>query len=357
MKECRECGFPDRFASLFEWRSDGTILMTQQGALLRLALLDADELQALFDRLSDSLGFSVNPLLVEAQSRVGKAIYANRPIPFLKYVPRSRFTRPQWAIKAAIQVLGRDIAAIGYGVVKVDSYRAGDHLTVRVENACLPERVVGSFIGAVEVVEDKPMTADYHMDGGKLTIEVRASETNGTAAQRLYLDKIAPARGALDYDRCSGCGAPIKAARTIRWDRQRGIILDGSSGHRDVMFAVQSLNALQRELEAELGEQVPEIMYDAQLELSRGAPGASMGGERGTFWDGYLIGLALRGMGYPDSFTSEGGTIDIEISNAYNQTLYAARVAAAFEATAGKPSRITWRKLDADSAAYNISEA
>lgn len=60
MKQCGECGFPEWFAGLFEWRSDGTILMNQRGALLQLALIDADELQALFDNLSETIGFSVD---------------------------------------------------------------------------------------------------------------------------------------------------------------------------------------------------------------------------------------------------------------------------------------------------------
>jgi len=146
MKQCKECGFPARFADLFQWRGDGTILMESQGAVLRLALLDADELQA-----------------------------------------------------------------------------------------------------------------------------------------------------------------PAKAAKTIEWDRERGAILDRPSGHRDVMFAVQSLNALQRELEAELGEQVRDIMCATQLDLSRRSPGDSLTDEQGTFWDAHTLGLALRGMGYPITFTSRMG--------------------------------------------------
>jgi hypothetical protein len=358
MKQCKECGLPARFAGLFQWRGDGTILMKRQGAVLRLALLDADELQALFDSLSEKIGFSVDHILVEAQRRVGKAIYANRPIPFIKFVPHNRVARPEWALKAAVQFLGRDIAAIGYGVVKVDSYRSGDHLSVRVENACLPPRLVGSFVGATEVVEGVPMTADYRMEGDTLIIDVRRSEEKDRAEEeRLYLDKVSPTHGTLAYDRCVLCGAPVKAAKTIRWDRERGMILDRSSGHRDVMFAVQSLNALQRELEAELGEQVRDIMYDTQLDLSRRSPGDLLAGKQGTFWDGFLLGLALRGMGYPDDFDFEDGRVIVEISNAYNQTLYAARIAAAMEARSGRPSAIDWTERGWDKASFTISEA
>ena len=357
MKQCKECGFPARFAGLFQWRGDGTILMKQQGAVLRLALLDADELQALFDRLSQKIGFSVDHILVEAQRQVGKAIYANRPIPFMKFVPHNRMARPQWALKAAVQFLGRDIAAIGYGVVKVDSYRTAEHLKVRVENACLPPRLVGSFVGATEVVEGVPMTSDYRTEGDTLFIDIRRSSEKDQAEERLYLEQVGQARGTLAYERCAVCGAPVKAARTIQWDREHGAILDRPSGHRDVMFAVQSLNALQRELEAELGEQVRDIMYDTQLELSGRSPGDPLADEQGNFWDGYLLGLALRGMGYPDDCDFGDGTVTVEISNAYNQTLYAARIAAAMEARTGKPSAIDWIERGGDSAAFTISEA
>jgi len=358
MKQCGECGFPARFASLFEWRGDGTILMKEHGgALLQIALLDAHELQDLFDGLSETMGFSVDRILVDAQRRVGKAIYANRPIPFMKYVPHSRITRPQFAIKAAIDVLGKDIAAIGFGVVHVDSYRSGDHLSVHVENACLAPRLVGSFLGATEVVEGVPMKAEYRMDGDTLTIDIRRSEEEEQAEERLYLEEVAPSRVSLTYERCDECGAPVKVARMIDWDRERGRIEDKATGHRCVMFAVQSLNALQRELEAELGPGVRDVLYDMQVRLPSKALGASVADGRGSFWDDYLLGLALRGLGYPDSFESGEGVVEVEISNAYNQTLYAARIAAAFEARTGKRSRIAWQKRESDSAAYSISEA
>lgn len=358
MKQCSECGFPARFASLFEWRGDGTIMMKEHGgALLQIALLDANELQDLFDGLTETMGFTVDHVLVEAQRRVGKAIYANRPIPFMKYIPHSRITRPQFAIKAAVDVLGKDIAAIGFGVVHVDSYRSGDHLSVHVDNACLAPRLVGSFLGAVEMVEGVPMKAEYRMEGDILTIDVTRSDEQNHAEERLYLEEVAPARVSLSYERCDECGAPVKVARMIEWDRERGRIEDKATGHRCVMFAVQSLNALQRELEAELGPGVRDFLYDMQVKLSGQAQGASVTNGRGSFWDDYLLGLALRGLGYPDSFASGEGSVEVEISNAYNQTLYAARIAAALEARTGKRSRITWSIRESDSAAYTITEA
>jgi len=48
-------------------------------------------------------------------------------------------------------------------------------------------------------------------------------------------------------------------------------------------------------------------------------------------------------MGYPDSFDSDESSATVKISNACNQTLYAAR--------------ITWHKRDKDSSEYTISEA
>jgi hypothetical protein len=272
-------------------------------------------------------------------------------------VPHSRLTRPQWLIKAVIDVLGSDISAISFGVVKVDSYRAGDHLSLHVDNACLAPRLVGSFLGACEVVEGVPMTADYSVVGDTLTIHVRRSEELDLAEERLYLEEVEPARASLTYSRCGECGAPVKAAAMIEWDKEGGRIIDSDTGHRDVMFAVQSLNALQRELEAELGPGVRDVLYDTQLELSRCAIGETKAGMARSSWDDYLLGLALRGMGYPDSFVSDEGTATVEISNACYQTLYAARIAASLESRTGKPTEIAWRKREKDSSAYTITEA
>ena len=98
-------------------------------------------------------------------------------------------------------------------------------------------------------------------------------------------------------------------------------------------------------------------MYTTQLDLSRRSPGDSLADGQGNFWDGYLLGLALRGMGYPDLCDFADGTVTVEISNAYNQTLYAARIAAAMEAGSGRPSAIHWTERGTDLAAFTISEA
>ncbi|MBU1671799.1 MAG: hypothetical protein KKF41_02425 [Actinobacteria bacterium] len=357
MKQCAECGFPARFADFFEWRGDGTIVMKQRGVLLQIALLDADELQSLFDSVSEEIGVSVDHTLVEAQRRVGKAIYAIRPIPLIDHIPHNRLTRPQWAIKAIIDRVGRDLAAIGFGVVRVQTYRAGENMSLRVENACLAPRLVGSFLGAVEVVEGVPMKADYRLDGDTLTIDVSRSDEPDTEVERFYLEQVRPAGMSLDYDRCSRCGAPLKIARMIDWDQARGRIIDRNTGHRDVMFAVQSLNALQRELEAELGASVAEIMYRAQVEISRQSPGGSPVDMRGSFWDGFFLGMALRGMGHPDSFESDEGGISVKISNAYNDTLFAARVAAACEARTGKPGELTWGDREKETVSFTVRGA
>lgn len=355
MRQCGDCAFPTRYAKLFEWRSDGTIVMKEKGAFLQLALLDADELQGLFDRLSEAIGFSVDHILVEAQRRVGKAILANKPMRFVKFIPRSRVTRPEPAIRAMMQFAARDLKAIGFGDLKLDSYRAGDHMTVRVRNACLAPRLAGSILGAYEVLEGIPATVEYAWEGDTLVIRLARADEKDFGEERLYLEEPRGITGTVSYQRCVRCTTPLKAAKMLEWDFAGGRMLNKATGHREVMFAVQSLGALQRELASELGAEVRDTLYDAQLELARESlPGAVADG-RGSFWDGYLRSMALRGMGYPSTFSSSEDSVDVTISNAYNQTLYAARLAAALEARTGARSEIDWKRRDKEESAYSIT--
>jgi hypothetical protein len=65
--------------------------------------------------------------------------------------------------------------------------------------------------------------------------------------------------------------------------------------------------------------------------------------------------MGLRGFGYPSVFESKGDSISVVMKNAYNQDLYAARLAAALERIAGQESTIDWEKREQTSAVYSIS--
>ena len=356
MRKCRDCDFPKKFAKFFDWRSDGTIVSTDRTRTRsQITFLEAGELEGLFKDLTETIGIDIDRIFIQAQKDIGKALYANLPIRHMKRVPNNRFVRPQFFARLLVSLIRADIAGLGDGIVSLDDYVAGVTLAVRFKNPVVYPLLVGSAAGIYESIEDMPSSqVTYGLEGGDLVIRL----THGTEApadrERLYLDEVKEGSGPLRYDRCADCGVPLDAAKTFEWDIKRGIIRNRRTGRRDVVVAVQSVNALLRELENELGEDVPQLVYDHQKALSAKKLEGVDVGEPAAFLERRPREMALRGLGYPSVFEFDGASLSVEMKNAYNQELYAAKLAAALEKATGKPSTIEWSKREPGLSTYRI---
>lgn len=359
MRKCRECDFPKKFAKFFDWRSDGTIVSTDRTKTRsQITFLEAAELDGLFTDLSGTIGMNIDRFLIQAQKNIGKALYANLPIRHMKRVPTTRWLRPQWLARLLVSAIATDIAGLGDGRVRLDSYEAGKTLVLRFRNAIIAPILTGSAAGIYESIEEMPSAhVEYGFEASELVIRL----SHGTATEveetgRLYLDEIKPGNGPVSYERCCQCNVPLEAARAFKWDIEHGIITNITTGQRDVVFAVQSLNAILRELTSEIGEELTQLVYDHQKAYTGRALADARVEEPGAFVEDRLKDMALRGLGYPTASEFSGNELSVEIGNAYNQVLYAAKLAAAFEKATGGASAIEWRTKEPDKGAYVIRE-
>jgi len=203
---------------------------------------------------------------------------------------------------------------------------------VRFRNPVVIPLLVGSLAGIYESIEEMDGSAiDYGLEGADLVVRLTHGQAEPAEAERLYLEEVREGEGPLRWNRCLACGVPVEAARTWQWDIDQGVIHNRHTDARDVVVAVQSVNAILRELESELGEDVPNLVYGQQKDLSLGKLAGAEVGEAAAFLEERLMELALRGMGYPTSFEFTGSGVAVEIGNAYNQVLYAAKLAADLE--------------------------
>jgi len=362
MRRCRICDFPRRYSSYLEWHSDGTVIGSVRPRI-PLMFMEVEEWESIFDELTKTIGSPVEHILIEAQKNIGKdlykmvrAIYWNINV---KRVPANRFFRPQFLAKFVTLVMRNDLAGLGAGKPKVVSYRAGDHLTLSFSNPCLVPMVVGNCLGIYESIEEMPGSkAEYRIENGNLIVHMTHSEEIPEAADRLYLEEVEAGSGPVSYERCSKCNVPLKAARSLKWDFKAGAINNPETGKREGMVAVQSMNAILRELVRELGEDVLGILYEAQKRYARERIESEKKFEQKTkeeFWNDYLLELAVRGFGYPSMFELMGDSVSVEMRNAYTQDLYAAKIAAAVEALTGKDSKISWGGRARDLSKYLIT--
>lgn len=357
MRQCRDCDFPRKFARYFDWRSDGTIISTDSTRTRsQITFLEAGVLESLLADMSETIGFDIDRLVIQAQKNIGKAIYASLPIRHMKRVPATRLTRPQWLAGLLVRLIAGDIAGLGDGRVSLESYLAGETLVIRFRNPVVVPLLVGSLAGIYESIEDMPgSSVAYRIEDGDLVVSLTHGEAAAVEEERFYLEEIRQGKGPLRWQRCLACGVPVEAARTWQWDIDDGIIHNRRTGARDVVVAVQSVNAILRELESELGEDVPKLVYDHQKAVSKKKRTGEVSDEAAAFLEDRLMDMALRGMGYPSKFEFTGSDVSVEIGNAYNQVLYAAKVAADLEGVTGKSSQIEWRKREPYAASYVIT--
>jgi len=355
MRSCKNCDFPLKFARYFDWRSDGTIISTDRTKVLsRITIQEAGEFEGLFSDLSNTLGMSIDRFLIQAQKNIGKALYANLPIRHMKRVPAG--LRPEVVARQLVKLIAPEIAGLGDGIVSLDSYKAGEYLSVRFRNPVVIPLLVGSLVGIYESIEDMPSAEyEYGIEDGDLVVRLSHGTAKAGEEQRLYLEKVVPGDGAWTYERCPGCNVPMAAARTFEWDVKRGIMRNRVTGEREVIVAVESVNAFLRELEKELGEEIVDLVYNHVKKFTKQRIRKSGQLDTEAGWELRLFEMALRGFGYPTKFERGNGSLTVEIDDAYNGDFYAAKLAAALETATGNESSIEWILRDGNKGSYVIS--
>ncbi len=332
MRGCKECGFPRRLSRFLEWHSDGTVIGSVRPRI-PVMFLHVDEWETIFSDLADAIGMPVDHIIIEAQKGIGKDLYEMVRSVYhginARSVPNNAFLRPQWLAKSIVWGMRRDLARLGAGRPRVILYRTGETLVLGFSNPCMVPMIVGNCLGIYESVEKMTGSqARYGFANGDLIIRMTHADARPESEGRLSLEEVEPGTGSLTYGRCHRCGVPLLVARVLEWDISRGAIINRISEEREGIISVQSVNAILRELEKELGEDVIRILYDAQKNYSGRDLQDRTFGDPGAFWDSYLTNMALRGLGYPEMFERTGDSVSVDIRTAYNQDLYAAKLAA-----------------------------
>jgi hypothetical protein len=312
--QCRECGVPIQVSKGQTWQANGVIAETKDPDH-RMVFFESENLQNVYKNIEDTIGVSIERIVVESQSRSTRQYLEKLISPVLRKL-LALFYPGLIARRMA------DIARLyGYGELSVLDLRIqripfadhkGDYAVNSVRNPYSIYRLSGDNLGGMEAAAGRACTVDRELtDDNTYRITIRAGSHPPELKERLGRKQYVQKSGNIELERCPSCGIPLGVAR-FQWDLENGIIADRDSRRRMAIFGPGAADAAFEDLEAELGETIPETVIDAQRQYVK----ASMRSEDyHNFTSELEKVLALRGVGMLARFEADDKHISVTIKN------------------------------------------
>ena len=318
MLRCRNCGVPRLFSFSNKWTDDG-ILLSMPRRLVRLIMMEREHMVEIFQGIEEKLGFPIDRIITEAK-RKDAFSYVQDVMPpllgrLLRLPPLRRF---------AYYAMVEQAALIGLGKVKLLEHRNRERLVGRIDPVYYHALFSGDAWGAFENFEGLRARMEYGFFGHELFVVIMACEDE-QEGQRLRLREKPAIAAHADYERCPVCGVPGELS-SFRWEPETGRMIDGRTGEWVFIQGIRALDAVLRELEFELGEEIPGLVADLTWKFFR-----RMKEEHpGLFGD--LAFLKVRGIGVPDIERPTPSDLEtgLNIRNGFNGPILAGMVAAVY---------------------------
>jgi len=312
---CKECGVPIQVSKGQTWQANGVIAETRD-LDHRMVFFESDNLQNVYKNIEDTIGVSIERIVVESQSRSTREYLEKLVSPVVRKL-LALFYPGLIARRIA------DIARLyGYGDVKVLGLKIqrmpfadheGDYVISNVRNPYSIYRFSGDNLGGMEATTGRACTASWEKTGeDTYRFDIKAGPHPPGLKERLGRKKYVHKSGNITLERCPTCGIPLEVARW-RWDLIDGTITDQDTGRRMAIFGPGATDAAFEDLETELGDTIPETVIEAQRQYVR----ASMRSEDyHNFTSALDRVLAARGVGMLAGFEADDRHIAVTIENA-----------------------------------------
>lgn len=310
---CTECGVPLLISRDHTWHDNGVIAHNKDPDN-RLVLYESDNLNALYDGIGKIIGLDIDKIVIESQRRQTRR-YVERQVSTLV-----RFAARHVATNKVIQNLSETGRTFGFGDIGLVGKRrkgdAEDFVTMSIRNPHSLLSSCGEMLGAWEAIDgrdhdvtrEKVGEREYHVTcrPGSHPVELR---------EHLQLITYPRKAGKLVFDRCSTCSVPREVGR-LKWDLDEGTITDPDTGRRMGLLGVMGVDTLMADLEAELGEAVPEAVIEAQRQLIKTGmkEARTLSGGSGEATD-YQMLLAVRGLGNLTGIEMDGSSYKLTIQS------------------------------------------
>lgn len=303
--------------SKHQWLENGVIVT--KGTALRGVFIESSLLGSVFDGIAERLGIPIGHIVIEAKRRDAK-IYVDSMMKGLS----GRIMKTKLLRRTAYDYMVKQAAAIGLAYVEILDYRPGESLILMMDSIYNPSLFTGDVCGAFESIEGVRAKAVHGMVGERLFMMVQAWPDE-PEEERLELGEESWIHALSSGQLCPSCGVPSDLSRW-NWSVEEGKVTDDVTGEWLVFVDTAGINAVFRELERELGEDIPMMIADLsreyylRLDRKKGAP----------FLQDLRF-LEYRGYGVSESVypRTENGGKSVVIRNPWNAAMVAGCVSAA----------------------------
>jgi len=341
IKLCPECGVPRRITRENTWQSNGKIVERKNPAH-RIIFIEDDSVSGVFGRIKEILGLSIERIIVESERKLAYD-YVSHLVPGI--------------VKTFVRLTHIDLASgstaiqgqlMGFGDIEIISKRLkgdeGDYIKLGVRNAWFPAALSGIVAGSMEALIGKECIATYEEKSpGYYEFTTSVSTVDRAFDERLPLPEYSDKPGDIDLERCGVCGGPA-ALRDLEWQIGPGMIVNRQSGQRLVITGPGEYEAIFKELEKELGEDITKVVIEAQRGFVKSSPFTA---EDTRDLPGFRIKLAFRGLGNLRESEWVDGRLRIRLENPCLNPMLIGLVLGLFELSTGGGGEAEW-ELAAD---------
>ena len=248
MRTCSGCGTPKAIIRRLQWKDNG--LMELKSGGLRVNWIEGNFYASIQEGIEQLLGISIEYIIINAMNNLSKRATDEILSGLLGKIVRLRPFR-----RLAFQSIIKEAHILGLIKGELLKYRPGKELIIRCEYVAQPVYMAGNAIGAFRSIEGVNGIVRCEKGGDYYFIEIHASE-DAPLEERLRLDPPPVIDAQVSYERCPVCRTPLSISR-FHWNLENGKITEEGSGEPLGLGEVYALNATLREIEEELGDEVP----------------------------------------------------------------------------------------------------
>lgn len=352
VERCGLCGLPIYVRLAAVWNDDGTITGRFVHST-RVVQAYADELDYIFDGISERIGLDISKIVVEGERKAG--LEFTKTLMGKVYGLAGMVARNRLFSRLVFEFVIRASKNAGFGDCKVVGQKHNKLLKIDVKEAFNPPVLAGNMLGSFEAFAKRPGTVRWEGDRDRILITIEADGDEGRVEEE-RLKPVLPVVIPGDYkvERCRRCHMPVELTRRYSFDLDRGIATEVCTGRRIVTVMIDSLNAVFKELEGELGGEITRMIVELESDYVKEHAMMPAAVDEDKAMHELLSDLRIKGMGNPTEISMTGDELLVRIENPFSEQLLAGRVLGFYRALMGDPADV---KLTPDEEGFMFVKA